>query len=354
MRLSVIRIAATLAGTLLLAGCSVQLDPAQEEIPISFSAGSQLLRDDATKGATPKTPDDKVDFWVFGTKTVSATTTPVFWGSDVTYSAGSWSYNPLRFWDPSAIEYDFLGISGPGIAPTNYETSPILKATVTYNIAPPNNDNYDLMGACRTVPRESMGTTVMMSFEHFLSAVSVVVYNDSPHQHVSLISYCFRNLYYTSAAEISYNISGHPSLLWKDKVKDTTNPLLGWTPNGTDGRELGPSTHAPVESSEGLYWDMMIPQTLNPLSLAPLLVVTYSLVDYSDDPEPVRTVSAAIETPIRLNTIKNSHGEEILEWVEGKKYIYEIHIRYGGGISVTVITTDWDEVKAGTPGLIIS
>ena len=27
---------------------------------------------------------------------------------------------------------------------------------------------------------------------------------------------------------------------------------------------------------------------------------------------------------------------------------------YGGGISVTVTTSDWDEVRAGTPGLIIS
>lgn len=328
---------------------------------------------DATKGATPKNTSDKVDFWVFGTETISGTPSPVFGGSYVSYnnSLGVWRYSPLQFWDNNASEYEFLGVSGPASNSSYSFTPSPLAATFTYS-ASPASSQYDLMGACDDRVRNAqglyVGDPVELSFEHLLSAVSVVVYNDSPQQHVLLVGYCFRNLYYRSDVEISYHVSKHPSSLWKDatKVKDTSNPLLGWTPNGTDGRELNPNTHAPLyteedaaalgegETLEGLNWDMMIPQTLNPLSMAPLLMVKYCLVDYSDDPEPVRTVSEAIETPIRLSSIKTSGGEDILDWVKGRKYIYEIHIRYGGGISVTVTTSDWEEIKAGTPGLIIS
>ena len=59
--------------------------------------------------------------------------------------------------------------------------------------------------------------------------------------------------------------------------------------------------------------------------------------------------------PINLEEIhvKNSDSY-ITSWEPGRKYIYEIHIRLGGGINVTVSVTDWETVPAETPGLTIT
>lgn len=363
MLFRIIRIAAVLLGAVLLSeGCVQRLDPAPTPEAISFRAGSTLLRDDATKGATPKEADGDVrEFLVYGTKTVSGNRSSVFGGVSVTHNSNIWTYSPVRYWDVNASRYEFLGVSGPESVNSS-TTSPTISATLTYN---PISTQYDLMAACDYRERNAgvldMNSPVVMVFEHLLSAVSVVVYNDSPMQHISLVSYGFRNLYIRQNVRVSYYWPS-PTSEWLDdatKAKDTSNPLFTWIANDVEneeareaGIELDPSEHAP--DLEDLNWDMMIPQTLNPLSSAPLLMVKYRLVDYSNDPVPVRTVSEPIETPIRLNTIQNSRGEDILEWEKGKKYIYEIHIRYGGGISVTVTTSDWDEVRAGTPGLIIS
>lgn len=360
MLFRIIRIAAVLLGAVLLSeGCVQQLDPAPTPEAISFSAGSTLLRDDATKGANPKEADGDVgNFLVFGTKTISDTPYSVFGGIRVNHTSNTWSYSPVRYWDSNAGRYDFLGISGPQSVSGITSTISPISATLTYNVT---DTQYDLMAACDSRVSNAgvldVSSPVQMDFKHLLSAVSVVVYNDSPQQHVALVSYGFRNLYIQQNVKISYHLP-NPTIEWLDagKVKDTSNPLLTWTANGEEGRELdSANTHAPTGTgADNLNWDMMIPQTLNPGSSAPLLMVKYCLVDYSDDPEPVRTVSNPIETPIRLSSIKNSSGNEILEWEAGKKYTYEIHIRYGGGINVTVTTTDWDLISAGTPGLIIS
>ena len=357
-------VAALFMGT----GCVRHDEVGEEEHPIAFEAGSMLLLDDLTKGATPKDAGDDVgNFLVFGVKTVSGNTYPVFEGGEsgfVSHIEDVWRYSPVRFWDSNASSYKFLGISGPEVdAEISYTTTP-LAATVPYSI----NSQCDLMASCYHRDSNAQGelnTTdeVDMAFDHLLSAVSVVIYNDSPLQDVSLVHYGFRNLIISSNVTVTYS-STSPSILWVEatKVKDTSNPLLLWTPNGTDGVKLthkgdtdeDVNTHAHTPLVDALNWDMMIPQNLNPLSLAPMLLVKYRLVDYSDDPEPEPILSEPIETPIRLNTIKTAGGEDIFDWVRGKKYIYEVHIRYGGGISVTVTTTTWDAVSAGTPGLIVS
>lgn len=346
MLFRIIRIAAVLLGVILLAGgCVRRLDPAPTPEAISFSAGSTLLRDDATKGANPKEADGDVgNFLVFGTKTISDTPYSVFGGIRVNHTSNTWSYSPVRYWDSNAGRYDFLGISGPQSVSGITSTISPISATLTYNVT---DTQYDLMAACDSRVSNAgvldVSSPVQMDFKHLLSAVSVVVHNDSPQQHVALVSYGFRNLYIQQNVTVTYNLPS-PAVNWLDagKVKDTSNPLLTWTANGEQGRELDPGTRAPLVNE--LNWDMMIPQALNPGSSAPLLMVKYRLIE---NPSP-------IETPIRLSSIKNSSGNEILEWEAGKKYTYEIHIRYGGGISVTVTTTDWDPVSAGTPGLIIS
>ena len=331
MRNRIILIAVMASGALLAAGCQKQDNPAQEQNSICFQAGCSLLRDDATKGSAPLSAgDDMLNFRVFGTKTVDGTRSSVFSGDLVENIYDRWQYSPLRFWDSNASGYDFLGISGPD--DITFETNTPLTATVKYN---PTQSQYDLMAACYHRGSNAQGTLDMstpveLHFEHFLSAVSVAVYNDSPEQVITVLEYGFRNLYIESDVQFTYT-SSTPQAQWLDasKKKNTTDLLLAYEPDGSS---------QPV-------WNMMIPQTLNPLSLAPLLMLKYRL---GSDPS-----GEVIETPIRLSNMTTLSGNKITEWEPGKKYTYNIHIRYGGGITVHVVTTEWDEVKAGTPGLIV-
>lgn len=332
MRKRIILIAAMVSGTLLTAGC-VKLDnPAREQSSISFQAGYSLLRDDAsTKGSAPLSAGDlqMLKFLVFGAKTVDGTRSNVFYGEQVENIYNEWKYSPVRFWDSSASSYEFLGISGPETV--SFETNMPLTAKVTYN---PTQSQYDLMAACYHRSSNAQGTLEMstpveLHFEHYLSAVSVEVTNDSPTQEITVLQYGFRNLYIESDVQLAYT-SGSPQVQWLDvtKKKNTIDLLLPYEPKGST---------TPV-------WNMMIPQTLNPLSLAPLLMLKYRLESSGE----------VIETPIRLSNMTTLAGTKITEWEPGKKYTYNIHIRYGGGITVHVVTTEWDQVMAGTPGLIIS
>ena len=336
-------ISAAALGTLLLAGCLKTDRPAPEQNAICFQAGSLLLRDDATKSGIPKetfTNGDK--FFVYGTKVVDQERLPIFNGDAVRYTGTTiWDYSPVRLWDSHASRYDFIAFSGPdsnaGISctiPNNIHAN--LSARVTYDAT---GTQCDLMAACY---HRSDGTVtpVDFAFRHMLSAVSVVIYNDSPLQDITLNSYRFRYLCTRATAFVE---------------QDINEPVIpeDWSsPSYNTNLVLGSSTGADLAHSGSCFpasaaYDLMIPQELDRLgAYIPRLVV-----DYSYDPGPgVENVV----TTIRLQDIKVKNSEELItRWLPGVKYNYEIHIRVGGGIRVVVSTTDWEDVYAETPGLAI-
>lgn len=329
MRNCIILIAAIASSTLLTAGCWKLDNPAREQNSICFQAGCSLLRDDATKAYEPLTSEQQMlSFRVYGTKTVSGNRSTVFHGDEVKNIYSNWQYSPIRFWDSNASRYEFLGIAGPSESAITVDPENPLSATVTYN---PTVAEYDLMAACYHRSSNAQGTLDMSSpvelhFEHFLSAVTVTITNDSPTREIVPLQYGFRNLYIESEVKFAYTADA-PQVQWQNlsRKKNTTDLLF---------------------ENEQPSWNMMIPQDLNTLSLAPLLMIQYRV-----GPEDTGEI---VETPIRLSNITTLGGNNITQWEAGKKYTYNIHIRYGGGITVNVITTEWDEVKAGTPGLIVS
>jgi hypothetical protein len=337
---------AAVAGALfLMEGCARQLDlaPKTDEV-IGFSAGSRLLRDDATKGGTPKegTEFGSGDtFFVFGCKVVSDAHQQVFSGDEVSYDGSQWSYEPLRFWDSNASRYDFIAFSGPASNDGISFTIPAhihadLSAMVTYDAT---GTQCDLMTACS---HRSDGTVdpVELEFKHMLSAVSVTIYNDSPHQDITLNSYRFRYLCTRATAYVEQDLN--TPIIPEDWFSPSynSNLVLG-SATGADLAHGG--SHYPASAS----YDLMIPQELDQLgAYIPRLVV-----DYSFDPG---TGEEHVTTPIRLQDIKAKNSEEyITRWLPGVRYNYEVHIRVGGGIRVVVSTTDWEDVYAQTPGLAI-
>lgn len=340
----IIRIAAALC-TLCLAGCAARLGPVDNsDEAIRFTAGSLLLRDDDTKGGTLKESFSNDKFFVWGNKTVGGTKLELFNGQEVSTTNGTvWTYSPIKLWDNTATRYDFLAITGPnsnaGITCT--PTGNPLSASVSYN---PTESQYDLMAASQY---RNNGSTepVNFLFKHMLSAVSIVIYNDSPSQDITLNSYKFRYLITRGSAIISQNASD-------------VNVSEDWSsPSYNSSLVLGSTNDSPVSllhggsqypASGSPITDLMIPQELDRSgAYIPRLVL-----DYSYDPG---TGTEDVVTPIRLQDIKvkNSEDEYITRWLPGRKYNYEIHIRVGGGIRITVTTTEWEDVYAETPGLTI-
>ncbi len=370
----IIRILATAAGcALLLAGCSLRLDPAPvTDGAISFSAGSALLLDDAkdTKSGEIKSAFEVGDvIFVWGAKTISSTKYTVFSGDAVSLEEDNgnplldvWDYTSHRFWDSNASQYDFMAITGPtsASAVTCDPANPgPMQATVSYNVL---DTQCDLMAACHqrnpvTIDR------VGFEFQHLLSAVSVKIVNDSPTLPVQLNYYGFK--FIGTSAECMLRQSGNG--LANISTGNWLNPagysstvalgMKGFDPAVSFATLVKPSDvdyESPADPENPKYnfyptstiYDMMIPQELDLTNPGiPQLVISYEYNDGEDH---------EIVTPVYLRDIKVRGSEDkIVRWEPGKKYSYEIHIRLGGGINVTVTTTDWEDVIAETPGLAI-
>lgn len=236
----IIRIAATLAGILLLAGCSVRLDPAQEGIPISFSAGNQLLRDDAkpTKTGTPKDGtqfelNDAFLAWAWHSAARQhlsfGTTDPV-----TLQGNGLWEYAPHQFWDwrESDDYYDFLALypadrSADFTHPAATLENPNLRASVQYDAT---DDQYDLMAAGYRRNDKTI-SAVPLNFSHRLSAVSVEVSNADGSVNnvgdpltITLVSCQFANLITSAAISITFNGVNLEVTTPGDR---SANPVLG-------------------------------------------------------------------------------------------------------------------------------
>lgn len=376
----IIRItAAALGCALLMAGCARLHNPEHNsDGSIGFSAGDALLRDDATitkAGAVLKTSFDQAvedvgaagadNFFVFGAKTVSASRSTVFNGQKVILQSlgadddnpadDTWDYTNHRFWDTNATQYDFVAISGVSssseVSCSPSDDGPI-KAIVTYDT---EQGQADILaaGAQRTKPDQGVLSldAVNFQFTHIVSAVSVTIYNDSPSISVQLNYYAFRNIAIKGYGKVEQHRNGLATMgtsKWEN---------LTYTPNEVFGIADGPAVIiGPQKQHYSAGWDLMVPQSLATYSTyTPQLRIDFQYQQENPlDPqgEPI-TVHPDVTT-LRLENIKIKGSDEyISQWLPGKKYNYEIHIRLGGGIYVNVSVTDWHEVPAETPGLTI-
>ena len=330
-----------ISALLLTVGCVHISELETSQRSISFDVKTALLKGGAsTKGATPKTSFSNDDtFYVYGSKTISNVKETVFSGDQVRYNSFIWTYSPLKFWDSNATRHDFLCISGPatkGGITCNPSSNPIT-AVHTYD---PTASQYDLMVASAYRQGDDI-SPVQLNFSHVLSAVSVTIHNDSPLQEIRVNSYGFKNIctQKTLTVEQYDNIS---SVSWASPGYNR-NVVLG-----------SPTANTTISPAGGYYptqaiTDLMIPQELNIVAVyRPTFVLDYQYTEIGAA-EPTHIV-----TNILLEEIEMVGSTEyITEWVQGKHYHYDIHIRIGGGIHISVVATDWEIINAETPGLTI-
>ena len=321
----------------LLAGCAKTYDPAARS-EIRFVAGSALLRDDATKAsATLKTSFGNGDYFKVFARRNNVSSSPVFTGETVSTTDGSsWSYSPERFWcwNSLADYYDFVAVYSQGTVSV-MDISGNIAVKASYSVG---TDNFDLMMA--TVRR--LGTDqdcyepVRITFRHVLSAVQVNIDNVSKNASLTLDDYHFENLISSADAKVAVNPSGDGEYSWIN-TSSSSSAIGGETP--------GTPVTVNAESRRDGDVELFVPQALDEAAGTggkPKLVLHYT---------PYGGAQQTVE--IELYTIKKGDKTPITSWEMGVKYTYNIQIRIGGGVQVTLITTDWDEQEASTPGILI-
>lgn len=346
------------AATLALAGCSKQPVVGHGGDEIDFSAGVVRMETDTKSGGAL---DERTAFAVGNSISVYGwhhrASELVFNGQQVTKTAEDpWYYTPKKKWRwEDSDYYDFLAVPY-GTAATPADGEPFSLA-VSYDATV---SQYDLMmgGIRHKISDSNPSRVVDFNFQHMLSAVKVIFYKYSDDENVGerivVTSYHFRDLI------VSADVEGY----WDDGYKRFDNRIINTlrldteqfgenriTPWTNDANYL---TDPAVPYDPG-FFDLLPPQNLDPDSGAPSLIVRY--MDHADkDPNdgvflPNEYASDLI--PLKDIPVKGTTDQFITRWEPGHKYIYEVHILFNGGVLVDVVTTEWDEVPAQTPGLMI-
>ena len=263
----------------------------------------------------------------------------------LTSSAG-WIYDALRYWNWAATNdyYDFLAVyQAPGFsAPScNFNSNPLTVA-VPYSASA----QYDLMlaGTHRTYSSDEATRfgIVSLEFHHMLCAVKVRVTNKSESKAFTFKGYHFERLVVSGIASVTAPSGAQtvPTFGWDEKSRLSTSIGGAMVPNG--GYTLSPGSSQPYYEFNG--FDLMIPQNHNEKisSEFPVLVLDYNVDSYDR------------QARVLLKDVLTDTGASALpSWEMGKKYLYDISFNLDGGIQVRVTTTNWEEVAAETPGILI-
>lgn len=344
----IIRIAVAACALFVCAGCIRKLGP-DGETPISFTAGSALLRDDAkTKGGDIKegtTFDIDDAFTVYGRRYSGLDQSLIFDGTTVTKKSTGWEYSPARFWfwESTGNYYDFVAVYPAGKGTTRLDTEDNLAAKTDYNLErTPTPDNYDLMAATyrRRGSVSDPCARVDLNFVHMTSAVGVVIINQSDNTDVTISQIEFQNLAVCGTAKVTLDNLGNTLTSWINIERNTH--LVRTT-------TYSPAVSVSAGSRYAMDYDLMIPQRLDQAAAAgggdtnmPKLLLTYT-----PGSNPSKTV------PIILKDVPRADSSLLTSWEMGRRYTYYISMRLDGGLLVSITTTAWEDVEAETPGILI-
>lgn len=374
----IISLAALLLAAFTFGSCSRAAYPGDASVTegaITFRAGIELTHSDpSTKALNTNTAFSEGDqFTVFGRRTGEGRNTRIFYKDDapdpsgnfqgvtVTRGASEWTYSPLSYWYwvNESNFYDFIAVH-PYNAPAERmmedgEDIPGYMAVKSqYTIS---TDSHDLlMAATRRQGHVADRTApVNLVFNHMLCAVKVIVTNESATTDLTLTSVSVNNIIQSAYAKMTIDSGGNPEYYWIDSQRTGANVSIF-----TGSEELEPDENYATE------FHLLIPGDLADTidgSLAP----EEGDADYETKLEayeskvPRLNVGFTVnDTPLTpsillkdIQRTKYDTEDPITVWEPGIRYTYHIGIRLDGGIVVRVVTTEWDEIEAETPGLLI-
>lgn len=336
---------------------------------IGFDAGvSQLTRSTLT---TATSFSNGQHFKVFGRRTGEGKESVLFGanGTDVTLSAGVWTYSPKQYWYwvNHNDYYDFLASYGePAVADASKDTK---RMSIPGNLAIEKKyalaDDYDLLmaGLRRRGDASARSAKVPLQFHHMLCAVKVIVVNESESTNLTLNNLTFHHLIFEAGAKATLDALGEPDFLWIDTKRTTGSDSDKTVFSGSQLLTTSDRTYTPSE------YTLLIPADLSEtVNGTPTPVFEdYGDVDaYTAAAKAVLpylsvtfTAAGALESETHdvllkdIQKVRFASDDPISEWEQGYKYVYTIGIRLDGGVIVTVITTQWEEIPAETPGILI-
>lgn len=169
------------AVAIVTASCAHSFQVQETQQPaIGFGTWAEQLTKARTPGSNEFVNED--DFAVFGFYTKEGNTT-VFDNQTVSYNGTTWSYSPLRFWDPTASSYTFFAISPAsyGVA-GSYAQNGLFTSANEITFAGNDNDilvaEKKVVAAAESTPKYP-STPVEMDFNHIASLVDVRVKMDA-------------------------------------------------------------------------------------------------------------------------------------------------------------------------------
>ncbi|MCR5018566.1 MAG: fimbrillin family protein [Bacteroidales bacterium] len=349
---NILHTAMALTAALFAGGCMDRDALERQGSEISFSAGTVRLEEGTGTKAkatldtrTEFDADDVIRVWGWH----NAEGGKVFDGQEVTLvdkAQDIWNYTPKKKWRWSGGNdwYDFLAVPatvpGSDVTVQDPTSASTFSLSVHYNtLADPP---YDLLmaGTRRKVTDPDASSKVPLNFQHMLSAVKVVFYRAQGGQRFVITSFGFTGL------QTEGDVTGY----WDEYGKSFSSRVNNAVRAG--GEHYGEIRITPwlepdkfVDIYDPGFYDLMLPQSLDGDTVPELTIAlrddTTDNHQYTPDPIPLKDIKIkGTDTPIT-------------RWEPGRKYLYEVQILLNGGVLVNVITTEWDDVPAQTPGLMI-
>lgn len=343
------------AAVLMTVGCKREPVPVTDGAEICFEACAVQLEETKSVASldhrTGFDLNDEMSVYAWHSKEA----TKVFDNQTVTCPAvytDKWTYSPKKKWRWQDDDYyDFLAVTkkvgGVALAPASV-TSLAPTSSSPFSLSVPydaRTDHYDLMmaGTRRRVTDVDPSAVVPMNFKHMLSAVRVLFYKDPGSQRFVITSYGFTDLVVAADLILGWNETDKVCKLRLDNTEHNHQAQFGFNREAAEPW-LEDDKFVPLYDPG--FYDLLIPQNLDSDD-SPSLAVTFrdDVTDSWNKYEPEHI-------PLKDIKIKNT-DTPITAWEPGKVYTYEVHILLNGGVLVNVITTEWDEIEALTPGLMI-
>ena len=341
-RNSIIRIAAAAAGALLIgAGCTARLDPAEETGggAIGFSAGSTLLRDDATKAPL----SEPAHLGVFCYRQAGTVGSPGAWSTsrtpdymfnqDVYFDGSSYTYSPVRFWPSPETTLSFWAYSPrletPELLVQNSSTAFTSASSGIPDIRYTTDGHTDFM-VSDLVKDQTYSTNsgvVELPFGHAMSKVDVNVNKQDPTSKytVTLKAVSFNGIYHTGTIRWDTSLETWDWALWSGLRQN----LSVWEDDPDDDSD----DIVLASANQALPAVMPLPQSLTDASAR--LHVEFS-VSYEGILHERSTTREVL-----LSRVFEEAGAA---WNRNSHYTLNITISPDDPIEFTVIWSDWGDV----------
>lgn len=387
-----------LAGALLLpAACTRGAEPDSEaeasDGAIMFEPGISLLVDDATRATADWGFINRTSFGTgetfraFARRTGEGSNIRILGDNGVLVTSSDhdgdpatplrWNYSPSSFWYWVSVSnyYDFLAAFYPDPGDPEkdahrMEASPgvdIPGAMAIQKSFQIKKDHYDLlMAGTRRLGAnaDTRSQKVPLTFHHMLCAVRVGVTNESASKTATINSIRFDNLIQKAYAKATINSLDETEFSWINTERTSADSVIynAGATLATDGGSLAPASYT-----------LLIPADLSVTidgSLEPDVAdyaghlddyetdmadfedkLPHLYINYTPEGEAVARDARIILRDVK--TARYGEADAIGQWDMGIKYTYNVVIRLDGDVLVSVVTTQWDDVAAETPGLLI-